>query len=173
VNPMSSEQNDKAKDLDRQLQRIYQQLDKFEERIDQLEGQMNVATKWLERIEHRLERMEEVRADLLQAITKLQTELEFKSENTDQEKEIIKQLLNKDKSYQENFAQLLEGEKKQKARAVFTNMGDIGTRSCLRSYFFFCEILFLENNSVIIVEKMCKAIPSFYRNSCLYLGADH
>jgi len=111
---MSSEQNDKTKDLDKQLQRIYQQLDKFEERIDQLEGQMIVATKWLERIEHRLERMEEVRADLLQAITKLQTELEFKSENTDQEKEIIKQLLSKDKSYQENFAQLLEGEKSRK-----------------------------------------------------------
>lgn len=111
---MSSEQNDKAKDIDRQVQGIYQRLDKFEERIDQLEGQMIVATKWLERIEHRLERMEEVRADLLQAITKLQTELEFKSENTDQEKEIIKQLLSKDKSYQENFAQLLEGEKSRK-----------------------------------------------------------
>ncbi|WP_289138372.1 hypothetical protein [uncultured Brevibacillus sp.] len=111
---MSSEQNDKANEVDKQVQRIYQRLDKFEERIDQLEGQMIVATKWLERIEHRLERMEEVRADLLQAITKLQTELEFKSENTDQEKEIIKQLLSKDKSYQENFAQLLEGEKSRK-----------------------------------------------------------
>ena len=134
---MSSEQNDKAKDLDRQLQRIYQQLDKFEERIDQLEGQMNVATKWLERIEHRLERMEEVRADLLQAITKLQTELEFKSENTDQEKEIIKQLLNKDKSYQENFAQLLEGENSRKQERFLQIWAILGPvlASVLTSFF--------------------------------------
>jgi len=134
---MSSEQNDKAKDLDRQLQRIYQQLDKFEERIDQLEGQMIVATKWLERIEHRLERMEEVRADLLQAITKLQTELEFKSENTDQEKEIIKQLLNKDKSYQENFAQLLEGEKSRKQERFLQIWAILGPvlASVLTSFF--------------------------------------
>ena len=134
---MSSEQNDKAKELDKQLQRIYQQLDKFEERIDQLEGQMNVATKWLERIEHRLERMEEVRADLLQAITKLQTELEFKSENTDQEKEIIKQLLNKDKSYQENFAQLLEGEKSRKQERFLQIWAILGPvlASVLTSFF--------------------------------------
>jgi hypothetical protein len=32
--------------------RISQRLDKFEERIDKLEVQMTVATKWLERIEH-------------------------------------------------------------------------------------------------------------------------
>lgn len=134
---MSSEQNDKAKDVDRQVQRIYQRLDKFEERIDQLEGQMNVATKWLERIEHRLERMEEVRADLLQAITKLQTELEFKSENTDQEKEIIKQLLSKDKSYQENFAQLLEGEKSRKQERFLQIWAILGPvlASVLTSFF--------------------------------------
>ena len=134
---MSSEQNDKAKELDKQLQRIYQRLDKFEERIDQLEGQMIVATKWLERIEHRLERMEEVRADLLQAITKLQTELEFKSENTDQEKEIIKQLLNKDKSYQENFAQLLEGENSRKQERFLQIWAILGPvlASVLTSFF--------------------------------------
>lgn len=134
---MSSEQNDKAKDVDRQVQRIYQRLDKFEERIDQLEGQMIVATKWLERIEHRLERMEEVRADLLQAITKLQTELEFKSENTDQEKEIIKQLLSKDKSYQENFAQLLEGEKSRKQERFLQIWAILGPvlASVLTSFF--------------------------------------
>lgn len=134
---MSSEQNDKAKELDKQLQRIYQRLDKFEERIDQLEGQMIVATKWLERIEHRLERMEEVRADLLQAITKLQTELEFKSEKTDQEKEIIKQLLNKDKSYQENFAQLLEGEKSRKQERFLQIWAILGPvlASVLTSFF--------------------------------------
>ncbi|WP_103104054.1 hypothetical protein [Brevibacillus reuszeri] len=134
---MSSEQNDKAKDVDRQVQGIYQRLDKFEERIDQLEGQMIVATKWLERIEHRLERMEEVRADLLQAITKLQTELEFKSENTDQEKEIIKQLLSKDKSYQENFAQLLEGEKSRKQERFLQIWAILGPvlASVLTSFF--------------------------------------
>ncbi|GIO05183.1 hypothetical protein J31TS6_12110 [Brevibacillus reuszeri] len=134
---MSSEQNDTAKDVDRQVQRIYQRLDKFEERIDQLEGQMIVATKWLERIEHRLERMEEVRADLLQAITKLQTELEFKSENTDQEKEIIKQLLSKDKSYQENFAQLLEGEKSRKQERFLQIWAILGPvlASVLTSFF--------------------------------------
>ncbi|MFP3387186.1 hypothetical protein [Brevibacillus sp. SIMBA_040] len=134
---MSSEQNDRAKELDKQLQGIYQRLDKFEERIDQLEGQMIVATKWLERIEHRLERMEEVRADLLQAITKLQTELEFKSEHTDQEKEIIKQLLNKDKSYQENFAQLLEGEKSRKQERFLQIWAILGPvlASVLTSFF--------------------------------------
>jgi uncharacterized coiled-coil protein SlyX len=58
------------------LQRIYQRLDKFEERIDKLEGKVTFATKWLERIEHRLERMEEVRAELVQALTKLQTEID-------------------------------------------------------------------------------------------------
>lgn len=105
--------------------------------IDQLEGQMIVATKWLERIEHRLERMEEVRADLLQAITKLQTELEFKSENTDQEKEIIKQLLSKDKSYQENFAQLLEGEKSRKQERFLQIWAILGPvlASVLTSFF--------------------------------------
>jgi len=111
---MAPGQNDKQTDVDKHVQRIYQRLDKFEERIDQLEGQMTVATKWLERIEHRLERMEEVRIDLLQAIAKLQTELELKSETTDKEKDIIMQLLNNDKSDKENLAQLLEGEKSRK-----------------------------------------------------------
>jgi len=137
---MAPGQNDKQTDVDKHVQRIYQRLDKFEERIDQLEGQMTVATKWLERIEHRLERMEEVRIDLLQAIAKLQTELELKSETTDKEKDIIMQLLNNDKSDKENLAQLLEGEKKQEARAVFTSMGDCGARDCLRSYSFFTRL---------------------------------
>jgi chromosome segregation ATPase len=93
-------------------QRIYQRLDKFEERIVQLEGQMSVATKWLERIEHRLQRMEEVRAELLQAITKLQTELELNRGTT--EKDIILQLLDNDKSDMEKLTELIEGDKGRK-----------------------------------------------------------
>jgi len=130
-------QNDKQTDVDKQVQRIYQRLDKFEERIDQLEGQMTVATKWLERIEHRLERMEEVRIDLLQAIAKLQTELELKSESTDKEKNIIMQLLNNDKSDKENLAQLLEGEKSRKQERFLQVWAVVGPviASVLTSFF--------------------------------------
>jgi len=134
---MTPGQNDKQTDVDKQVQRIYQRLDKFEERIDQLEGQMTVATKWLERIEHRLERMEEVRIDLLQAIAKLQTELELKSESTDKEKNIIMQLLNNDKSDKENLAQLLEGEKSRKQERFLQVWAVVGPviASVLTSFF--------------------------------------
>ena len=134
---MTPGQNDKQTDVDKQVQRIYQRLDKFEERIDQLEGQMTVATKWLERIEHRLERMEEVRIDLLQAIAKLQTELELKSETTDKEKDIIMQLLNNDKSDKENLAQLLEGEKSRKQERFLQVWAIVGPviASVLTSFF--------------------------------------
>lgn len=134
---MAPGQNDKQTDVDKQVQRIYQRLDKFEERIDQLEGQMTVATKWLERIEHRLERMEEVRIDLLQAIAKLQTELELKSESTDKEKDIIMQLLNNDKSDKENLAQLLEGEKSRKQERFLQVWAVVGPviASVLTSFF--------------------------------------
>jgi predicted nuclease with TOPRIM domain len=108
---MTSGQQDMHNDTAQHVQRIYQRLDKFEERIDQLEGQMTVASKWLERIEQRLGRLEEVRADLLQALTKLQTELELKTGITDKEKDIIMQLLNNDKKDRENLAQIIEGEK--------------------------------------------------------------
>lgn len=108
---MTADQHDYPKDT---IHRIYQILDKFEERIDQLEGQVTVATKWLERIEHRLARMEEVRADLLQAITKLQTELELKSGVTSKERDIIMQLLDHDITNKEKLAQLIEGEKGRK-----------------------------------------------------------
>ncbi|MGG4496379.1 hypothetical protein [Brevibacillus reuszeri] len=134
---MAPEQNDKIKDIDKQLLRIYQRLDKFEERIDQLEGQVTVATKWLERIEHRLERMEEVRVDLLQAIAKMQTEIGFKLEKTDSEKDMIRQLLNNDKAYQENFAQLLEGEKSRKQERFLQIWAVLGPvlASVLTSFF--------------------------------------
>ncbi|GED68795.1 hypothetical protein BRE01_24970 [Brevibacillus reuszeri] len=134
---MAPEQNDKIKDIDKQLLRIYQRLDKFEERIDQLEGQVTVATKWLERIEHRLERMEEVRLDLLQAIAKMQTEIGFKLEKTDSEKDMIRQLLNNDKAYQENFAQLLEGEKSRKQERFLQIWAVLGPvlASVLTSFF--------------------------------------
>ncbi|MEJ8547912.1 hypothetical protein [Brevibacillus borstelensis] len=94
------------------IQRISQRLDKFEERIDKLEVQMTVATKWLERIEQRLGKMEESRSELLQAITKLQTELELKRGS--KEKEIIMQMLDNDKSDMEKLTQLIEGDKKRK-----------------------------------------------------------
>nr|WP_255309695.1 hypothetical protein [Brevibacillus sp. WF146] len=109
VGAMTPGKNEMTQDS---VQRIYQRLDKFEERIDQLEGKMSVATKWLERIEHRLERMEEVRAELLQAITKLQTELELKRGTT--EKDLILQLLDHDKSDMEQFTKMIEGDKGRK-----------------------------------------------------------
>lgn len=105
---------DNQKNMDQHIQRIYLKLDKFEERIDQLEGQMIVVTKWLERIEHRLERMEDVRYDLLQALTKLQTELEVKAEKTDKDKDIILQILSNDNRDKETLAQFMEVEKDRK-----------------------------------------------------------
>ncbi|MGG1660749.1 hypothetical protein [Brevibacillus sp. NRS-1366] len=154
---MTPGQNNKQTDIDKQVQRIYQRLDKFEERVDQLEGQMIAATKWLERIEHRLERMEEVRVDLLQALAKLQTELELKSEKTDKEKDIIRQLLNNDKSDKENFAQLLEGEKAG-SKSGFYKYGRLWDPLSPPFLLLFCSIFHLRN---VIVEKMCKANSIF------------
>ncbi|MDF2679190.1 MAG: hypothetical protein K0R47_380 [Brevibacillus sp.] len=112
---MTPGQNDTQEDFEQNhLQRIYQRLDKFEERIDKLEGKVTVATKWLERIEHRLERMEEVRAELVQALAKLQTEISLKSGMTDKEKDIIMQLLNNEKTDKDNLAQIIEGDKGRK-----------------------------------------------------------
>jgi len=161
VVPMAPGQNDKQTDVDKHVQRIYQRLDKFEERIDQLEGQMTVATKWLERIEHRLERMEEVRIDLLQAIAKLQTELELKSETTDKEKDIIMQLLNNDKSDKENLAQLLEGEKSRKQERFLQVWAIVGPviASVLTSFFY--STFHVRNKLVSNVEKMCKSHSIF------------
>lgn len=83
---MTPGKQDNQRDMDAHMQRIYQKLDKFEERTDQLEGQMTIVTKWLERIEHRLERLEDVRIDLLQAIAKLQTELKLREEKANKER---------------------------------------------------------------------------------------
>ncbi|USG64935.1 hemolysin XhlA family protein [Brevibacillus ruminantium] len=94
------------------LRQMNRRLDNFEERIDKLEVQMSVATKWLERIEHRLERMEEARAELLKAMTKLQTELELKRGTTD--KEIILQMLDNDKHDREKLTHLIAGDKGRK-----------------------------------------------------------
>lgn len=134
---MTPGQNDMQKDTAQHVQRIYQRLDKFEERIDQLEGKVTVATTWLERIEHRLERMEEVRADLLQALTKLQTELELKSGMANKEREIIMQLLDNDISNKENIAQLIEGEKGRKQERFLQIWAVLGPviASVLTSFF--------------------------------------
>ncbi|RNB86871.1 hypothetical protein EDM59_11640 [Brevibacillus nitrificans] len=119
------------------MQRIYQRLDKFEERIDKLEGKVTVATKWLERIEHRLERMEEVRAELVQALTKLQTEIAMKSGMTDKEKDIIMQLLNNEKTDKENLAQIIEGDKGRKQERFLQIWAVLGPviASVLTSFF--------------------------------------
>ncbi|CAM5781696.1 MULTISPECIES: hypothetical protein [Brevibacillus] len=115
--------------------RISQRLDKFEERIDKLEVQMTVATKWLERIEHRLVKMEESRSELLQAITKLQTELELKRGS--KEKEIILQMLDNDKSDMEKLTQLIEGDKKRKQERFLRVWAVLGPviASVLSSFF--------------------------------------
>ncbi len=114
--------------LQETLQRIHGRLDLFEQRIDKLEGQGSVVTKWLERIELRLEREEASHPQILQAITKLQTELEHSRKVTEQlqrsleteiqnnqdSKDIILQLLENDKSAKEHLTQLIEGEKDRK-----------------------------------------------------------
>ncbi|MBG9565368.1 hypothetical protein ABE38_07750 [Brevibacillus agri] len=119
------------------MQRIYQKLDKFEERIDQLEGQMTIVTKWLERIEHRLERLEDVRIDLLQAIAKLQTELKLREEKANKEKDIIMQLLNDDNRDKENLAQIIEGEKSRRQERFLQIWAVLGPviASVLTSFF--------------------------------------
>jgi predicted transcriptional regulator len=58
--------------------------------------------------------MEEVRAELVQALTKLQTEIAMKSGITDKEKDINKQLLNNEKTDKDNLAQIIEGDKGRK-----------------------------------------------------------
>ncbi|EJL43382.1 hypothetical protein BAG01nite_32480 [Brevibacillus agri] len=119
------------------MQRIYQKLDKFEERTDQLEGQMTIVTKWLERIEHRLERLEDVRIDLLQAIAKLQTELKLREEKANKEKDIIMQLLNDDNRDKENLAQIIEGEKSRRQERFLQIWAVLGPviASVLTSFF--------------------------------------
>ncbi|MDR7315622.1 hypothetical protein [Brevibacillus nitrificans] len=135
---MTPGEKDSQKEFDlHHLQRIYQRLDKFEERIDKLEGKVIVATKWLERIEHRLERMEEVRTELVQALTKLQTEIALKSGMTDKEKDIIMQLLNNEKTDKDNLAQIIEGDKGRKQERFLQIWAVLGPviASVLTSFF--------------------------------------
>ncbi|ASJ55790.1 hypothetical protein BP422_20870 [Brevibacillus formosus] len=125
------------KDIDQQIQRIYLKLDKFEERIDHLEGQMIIVTKWLERIEHRLGRMEDVRYDVLQVLNKLQTELETKAEKTEKDKDIILQLLSNENRDKEAHAQFMEVEKDRKQERFLQVWAVLGPviASVLSSFF--------------------------------------
>ncbi|MGG1250035.1 MULTISPECIES: hypothetical protein [Brevibacillus] len=134
---MTPGKQDNQRDMDAHMQRIYQKLDKFEERTDQLEGQMTIVTKWLERIEHRLERLEDVRIDLLQAIAKLQTELKLREEKANKEKDIIMQLLNDDNRDKENLAQIIEGEKSRRQERFLQIWAVLGPviASVLTSFF--------------------------------------
>ncbi|MGN7469583.1 hypothetical protein [Brevibacillus sp. SAFN-007a] len=134
---MTPGNQDNQRDTDTQMQRIYQKLDKFGERIDQLEGQMTIVTKWLERIEHRLERMEDVRIDLLQAIAKLQTELKVREEEASKEKDIIMQLVNNDNRDKENLAQIIVGDKSRRQERFLQIWAVLGPviASVLTSFF--------------------------------------
>ena len=125
------------KDIDQHIQRIYLKLDKFAERIDQLEGQMIVVTKWLERIEQRLGLMEDVRYDVLQVLNKLQTELEMKVEKTEKDKDIILQLLSNDNRDKEALAQYMEVEKDRKQERFLQVWAVLGPviASVLSSFF--------------------------------------
>ncbi|RNB55117.1 hypothetical protein EDM57_15785 [Brevibacillus gelatini] len=119
------------------MQRLYQKPGKFEERIDQLEGQVTVVTKWLERIEHRLERMEDVRIDVLQAIAKLETELKLREEKASKEKDIIMQLLDNDNRDKENLTQIIEGDKSRRQERFLQIWAVLGPvlASVLTSFF--------------------------------------
>ncbi|EJL26452.1 hypothetical protein [Brevibacillus sp. BC25] len=134
---MTAGPNENQKNIDQHIQRIYLKLDKFEERIDQLEGQMIVVTKWLERIEHQLGRMEDVRYDVLQVLNKLQTDLETKAEKTEKDKDIILQLLANDNRDKEALAQFMEVEKDRKQERFLQIWAVLGPviASVLSSFF--------------------------------------
>ncbi|MGZ0050841.1 hypothetical protein [Brevibacillus gelatini] len=134
---MSPGKQDNQRDTDIQMQRLYQKPGKFEERIDQLEGQVTVVTKWLERIEHRLERMEDVRIDVLQAIAKLETELKLREEKATKEKDIIMQLLDNDNRDKENLTQIIEGDKSRRQERFLQIWAVLGPvlASVLTSFF--------------------------------------
>ncbi|WP_211338255.1 hypothetical protein AAFJ72_18580 [Brevibacillus gelatini] len=134
---MSPGKQDNQRDTDIQMQRLYQKPGKFEERIDQLEGQVTVVTKWLERIEHRLERMEDVRIDVLQAIAKLETELKLREEKASKEKDIIMQLLDNDNRDKENLTQIIEGDKSRRQERFLQIWAVLGPvlASVLTSFF--------------------------------------
>lgn len=111
---MSGDQQQQRRTIMDQISRMDQRLDKFEDRMDQLEGQMALATKWLERIEKRLENMDESRIQLMQAITKLQTEAEVKTFMTDKDKDIIMKLLNNESREKDQAVRSMEEDKSRK-----------------------------------------------------------
>lgn len=111
---MSGDQQQQRRTIMDQIRRMDQRLDKFEDRMDQLEGQMALATKWLERIEKRLENMDGSRIQLLQAITKLQTEAEVKTFMTDKDKDIIMKLLNNESREKDQAVRSIEEDKSRK-----------------------------------------------------------
>lgn len=111
---MSGDQQQQRRTIMDQIRRMDQRLDKFEDRMDQLEGQMALATKWLERIEKRLENMDESRIQLMQAITKLQTEAEVKTFMTDKDKDIIMKLLNNESREKDQAVRSMEEDKSRK-----------------------------------------------------------
>jgi len=128
--------------LQETLQRIQQRLDMFEERIDKLEQQGSVATAWLEKIEHRLGREEEANPLILQAMTKLQAELEHGRKATEQlqrsleaeiqnnqdSKEIILQLLENEKNAKDQMTQMVEndqGRKQERFLQIWAILGPV------------------------------------------------
>lgn len=111
---MSGDQQQQRRTIMDQIRRMDQRLDKFEDRMDQLEGQMALATKWLERIEKRLENMDGSRIQLMQAITKLQTEAEVKTFMTDKDKDIIMKLLNNESREKDQAVRSIEEDKSRK-----------------------------------------------------------
>lgn len=111
---MSGDQQQQRRTIMDQIRKMDQRLDKFEDRMDQLEGQMALATKWLERIEKHLENMDGSRIQLLQAITKLQTEAEVKTFMTDKDKDIIMKLLDNESREKDQAVRSIEEDKSRK-----------------------------------------------------------
>lgn len=111
---MSRDQEQHERSMMEQIGSMNRRMDKFEDRMDQLEGQMALATKWLERIEKRLENMDETRIQLLQEMTKLQTEAEVKNFMTDKEKDIIMKLLNNESREKSQVVRSMEEDKARK-----------------------------------------------------------
>jgi hypothetical protein len=87
-----------------QLIRLDQRLDDFEDRMDQLEGQMAFVTEWLERMGKRLEQLDESRLQWMLAITQLQTAADWKAFMTDIEKRNAREVAKRRKSSKNQVA---------------------------------------------------------------------
>lgn len=121
---MNAHSNDYHQDV---IQRIHHRLDRFEDRIEKLDGQMSVINKWMGKLEVRNDRMEEIRTELMQAIGKIQTDMEasklvtsrlqksFEEETSENKgnKEIILQLLENDRNEREKLTQMIDGDKQR------------------------------------------------------------